>query len=182
MFGISAYAEAPFASLAGVTVVVALTGVQASGAVGAVVYTPLVTVAITWVEAVGAVGNVIESSEVGLSGVQAAGEPGSIGVLGVEAGIQGVAATGSVGTVTTGREIALTGVEASGAVGDVTETNNPTEDGVVAIGSVGSVGSSRTVAITGVQARGQVGTMDYFYWTTIDDSETPNWQNVEMTV
>jgi hypothetical protein len=20
--------------------------------------------------------------------------------------------------------------------------------------------------------------MDYFYWTTIDDSQTPNWQNV----
>jgi len=36
MFGISAFAEAPFASLAGQTVVVALTGVQASGAVGTV--------------------------------------------------------------------------------------------------------------------------------------------------
>jgi hypothetical protein len=47
---------------------------------------------------------------------------------------------------------------------------------------VGSVGSSRTVALAGVGATGQVGTMNYFYWTTIDDSETPNWQNVEMTV
>jgi hypothetical protein len=34
------------------------------------------------------------------------------------------------------------------------------------------------VALSGVSARGQVGTMNYFYWTTIDDSETPNWQNI----
>jgi hypothetical protein len=55
------------------------------------------------------------------------------------------------------------------------------------------VGSSRTIALTGVGATGQVGTFDEFYWTTIDDSqtpnwaliddsETPNWQNVAMTV
>ena len=55
------------------------------------------------------------------------------------------------------------------------QTNNPTEDGVVATGAVGSVGSSRTVAITGVQARGQVGTVDKFYWSVIDDSQTPAW-------
>ena len=122
MFGISAFAEAPFASLAGQTVVVAITGVEASGAVGTVGYMPFATAA-------------------------------------------------------------LTGVEAVGAVGDVTEENNPTEDGVVAIGSVGTIPlTTITVSISGVSARGQVGTFDEFYWTTIDDSETPNWQNVEMTV
>jgi hypothetical protein len=94
----------------------------------------------------------------------------------------GVAAGGGTGTVGSTRVVALTGVAATGAVGDVTETNSPTEDGVVATGSVGSVGSSRTVALTGVGARGQLGPMNYFYWTTIDDSGTPNWQNVEMTV
>jgi len=99
-----------------------------------------------------------------------------------------------VGNIEMGeRLVALTGVEAVGAVGDVTEINNPTEDGVVATGTVGSVGSSRTVAITGVQASGQTGTVNYFYWSVIDDngnpnwqnisnSGTPNWQNVEMTV
>jgi hypothetical protein len=95
-----------------------------------------------------------------------------------------VAAAGAVGNIGMGeRLVALTGVEASGAVGDVTETNNPTEDGVVATGAVGTITmGERFVALSGVSARGQVGTMDYFYWTTIDDSETPNWQNVEMTV
>jgi len=141
MFGISAFAEAPFASLAGRTTVVAITGVQASGAVGTVVYTVVVTVAIT--------------------GVQASGE---------------------VGTVGFGKGFDISGVQAAGAVGDVTETNNPTEDGVVATGLVSTPLAVITVAISGVSARGQVGTVDYFYWTTIDDSETPNWQNVAMTV
>jgi hypothetical protein len=81
------------------------------------------------------------------------------------------------------RFVALTGVEAAGAVGDVTETNSPTEDGVVATGAVGTITmGERFIALSGVSARGQVGTFDEFYWTTIDDSETPNWQNVEMTV
>jgi hypothetical protein len=53
----------------------------------------------------------------------------------------------------------------------------------VAFGQVGSIAStSRTVALSGVSARGQAGTPNYFYWTTIDDSGTPNWQNVEMVV
>jgi len=144
MFGISAFAEAPFASLAGVTVVVAITGVQASGAVGTVIYVLVVSVAITGVEASGAVGTVVYSPFV---------------------------------------TAALTGVEAVGVVGDVIETNNPTDDGVVATGSVGTIPLiTITVLISGVSASGQVGTADYFYWTTIDDSETPNWQNVAMTV
>jgi hypothetical protein len=59
----------------------------------------------------------------------------------------------------------------------------PAEDSVVAFGQVGSIAStSRTVALSGVAAQGQAGTPNYFYWTTIDDSETPNWQNVEMVV
>lgn len=124
MFGISAFAEAPFASLAGpsVVVVVAITGVEASGAVGTVVY-----------------GFVVSAS--------------------------------------------ITGVQADGAVGNVTETNTPTEDGVQAIGSVGTITVGiRSIALSGVSANGQVGTPNYFYWTTIDDSGTPNWQNVAMTV
>jgi hypothetical protein len=41
---------------------------------------------------------------------------------------------------------------------------------------------TRLVAITGCAAMGQVGNVDKFYWSTIDDSQTPNWQNVAMTV
>jgi hypothetical protein len=182
MFGISAFAEAPFASLAGQTIVIAITGVEASGAVGTVAFSPVITEAITGVQASGAVGSVTESSEVGLNGVQASGAVGDVTEENspTEDGVQ---AAGAVGTVGMGeRFVALTGVEAAGAVGDVTEENSPTEDGVQAIGSVGILLTTITVSISGVSARGQVGTFDEFYWTTIDDSETPNWQNVEMTV
>jgi hypothetical protein len=41
---------------------------------------------------------------------------------------------------------------------------------------------TRLVAITGCEAMGQVGTPNYFYWSIIDDNQTPNWQNVAMTV
>jgi hypothetical protein len=75
--------------------------------------------------------------------------------------------------------IALTGVQAAGAAGAAAPVVGPTEDGVVAFGNVGAVGSNRTVALTGVQAQGLAGTPNYFYWTTIDDSQTPSWQNVD---
>jgi hypothetical protein len=123
MFGITAFAQAPFASLAGPTVVVAITGVQASGAVGTVVYVKVTDAAIT--------------------GVQAAGNAGTV----------------AVGA----RSFALTGVESSSAVGTIASP-------------------SRTVALTGVSGQGIVGTPLYFYWTTIDDGQTPNWINVAMTV
>jgi hypothetical protein len=54
--------------------------------------------------------------------------------------------------------------------------------GVQANGYVGTMANSNTVTITGVSANGSVGTPLYFYWTTIDDNETPDWQNVAMTV
>ena len=132
-------------------------------------------------EASGAVGTVIPGKEFGITGVEGSGAVGTVDFSPVS---NGVLASGAVGTVGVGeRFIALTGVEATGAVGNVTEQNSPTEDGVQATGSVGTITmGERFVAISGVSARGQVGTMNYFYWTTIDDSETPNWQNVEMTV
>jgi len=81
------------------------------------------------------------------------------------------------------RFVALTGVAASGAVGTVEETNSPTEDSVVAFGAVGTIApTSRTVALTGVSGRGIAGTPLYFYWTTIDNEQVPDWENVEMTV
>jgi len=182
MFGISAFAEAPFASLAGQTVVVAITGVGASGAVGTVVYSPLVTAAITGVQGSGAVGSVTKTNAVGLSGVKADGAVGNATETNspTETGVLALGAVGNIGMGA--RLVALSGVVASGAVGNVTETNNPTEDGVVATGSVGIMLARITVSISGVSARGQLGTFDEFYWTTIDDSETPNWQNVAMTV
>jgi hypothetical protein len=178
---------------------VALTGVAALGAVGDVEETnsPIEdgvvaqgqvglvgsarTVALTGVAASGDVSNVDFAYAAFLSGVEALGNVGNM--LAAPIGT-GVAAGGQTGTISMGeRTVALTGVSAAGAVGVAIPVVGPTEDSVVAFGQVGSIAStSRTVALSGVSARGQAGTPNYFYWTTIDDSGTPNWQNVEMVV
>ena len=74
MFGISAFAESPFASLSGVTIVVALTGVVAAGAVGTVTHGK--EVAITGVGSSGLIANLVGGQP--LTGVQAAGSVGTL--------------------------------------------------------------------------------------------------------
>jgi len=76
MFGISAYAQAPFASLGENTVVVALTGVVATGAVGTVEVAK--AFALTGVEATGAVGSVTVEITVAITGVSATGSVGTV--------------------------------------------------------------------------------------------------------
>ena len=73
----------------------------------------------------------------------------------------------------------LSGVQAAGAVGTVAYEALRELTGVAATGAVGSITmGGRVVALTGVQAAGQVGNVGKFYWLLIDDSQTPNWQNV----
>lgn len=93
MFGIAPFAGAPYASLAGVTIVVALTGVQATGNVGAEVATQV------------------------LSGVASSGAVGTVSVAERLIALTGVSSTGNVDSPTGGQPI--TGVGASGAVGNV---------------------------------------------------------------
>ena len=70
MFGISAFAQAPFAALGENVVIVALTGVSASGAVGSV--EPAKSFALTGVSATGDVGTVVRGdTSLALSGVEA---------------------------------------------------------------------------------------------------------------
>ena len=37
----------------------------------------------------------------------------------------------------------------------------------------------RLVAITGCPAMGNIGNVNVTYWTTIDDSQTPNWVTID---
>jgi hypothetical protein len=50
--------------------------------------------------------------------------------------------------------------------------------GVNALGEEGSVAISFSKALTGNQALGTVGSVIAVYWAIIDDSQTPNWQNI----
>jgi len=96
---------------------VALTGVQATGAVGT--QTPSEDTALTGNAATGAAGSVTASTTIALTGVQATGQVGTEGD-GITIALTGVQATGQVGTVSHGGiSFELTGVEATGTAGNV---------------------------------------------------------------
>lgn len=177
MFGISSFAEAPFASLAGQNNLIALTGVQANSAVGTVVFTKATD--ITGVSAAGAVGSVSASISVALTGVTAAGEVGTV-VYTLPVAISGVAGSGFVGSVASAGSPALSGVSASGSLGTLgvlhenaiiasggwgTGTWGQAEWGVgvgyppAVSAQVGTVAPGGTKDISGVQANGAVATL-----------------------
>ena len=111
MFGISAFAQAPFSSLVGQNKNVILTGVSAAGAVGTVVRSA--SVALTGVQALG----VADIFIVPLLSNQAEGAVGSVGYeLVIE--LTGNASSAAVESVGVGaRTFGLTGNQAQGYVG-----------------------------------------------------------------
>ena len=95
-----------------------ITGNAATGSPGSVGVGAR-TVALTGVEATGAVGTVTTSITIALTGVQATGQVGTEGES-LTIALTGVEATGQVGTVSHGGiSFALTGVEATGTAGNV---------------------------------------------------------------
>jgi hypothetical protein len=116
MFGIYPFADAPFASLASTNKLIALTGVGASGNVGAVTNGGY-SFALSGVGATGAVGTVsLGTRSIALTGVFATGDTGFVLATWSKA-ITGVGASGNVGGEQGGQLIS--GVSASGAVGTV---------------------------------------------------------------
>lgn len=216
MFGLSSFAEAPFASLAGQNNLISLTGVQANGAVGTVVFTketaitgvaaagavgnvtPAISVALTGVVANGATGTVVATQSFAITGVLGNGSLGSVSVAGAPT-LSGVSANGVLGTLGVLHENAIvvaggwgTGTWGSGAwgigsdyppptsaqVGSVSPNNIHDISGVQADGFVNTFGVIHTNGLLGVLALGYAGNVSDYYWTTIDDDQTPNWSNI----
>jgi hypothetical protein len=138
----------------------ALTGVEATPAVGSV--TPSTTVDLSGVEAVTAVGNVgiEESGQVDLAGVESPTAVGSVTPSTTVdlSGVESITAVGDVAVVADVEE-ALTGVEATPAVGSVGVLHDQALSGVEATPEVGSVGftKSGSVELSGVEAVSAVG-------------------------
>ena len=180
MFGIAPFAGAPF----GATGDTAVTPVLPVASWGYETWGfgpwggPLdVTVALTGVAASGAVGALIPSASEGEDGDEAIGSVGTVGVS-VSKAITGVAAAGAVGSVVNSSTVALTsttasgllgafalshtnsvtGVSAEGTAGTVSDKGIGTDiTGDAAAGSVGTVTQSVQVALSGVEAAGQTG-------------------------
>ena len=96
-----------------------------------------------------------------ITGNDATGSPGSVGVGARTVALTGVEATGQVGTVSESDADPLTGNAATGAVGTATPITTIALTGVQATGQVGTEGDGITIALTGVQATGQVGTVSH---------------------
>jgi hypothetical protein len=218
MFGISSFAAAPFASLASQNSLIALNGVQASGAVGSMV--PSVTFELSGNLSYGEPGGVSEEPNITIAGVYAIGEIGSV-IFTKEIAINGVGGEGAVGSVggASDRSTELSGVSASGVlgtfgvyheneiissggwgtgtwgenvwgigagyppatsaqVGNVSPGNAQNITGLVANGYVGTFGVIHINGLLSVLAQGYVGNVSNYFWTTIDDDQTPNWVNI----
>ena len=74
---------------------------------------------------------------------------------------------------------AITGAAAAGNVGTIEAGKAAAISGVLASGNVGSMVPTRFVEITGAAANGTLGIFGYYYWTTINDTQNPNW--IEIT-
>jgi hypothetical protein len=157
MFGISAFAETPFASLAGYTLSISITGVQADGAVGSV--TEISSVGINGDQTVGEVGSVVLGKSADLNGVTASGQTGFVDVGDRPLAITGVSASGSVESVGPVVNTEISGVLVYGEPGGVSKEPFTTIAGVFAIGQVGSVIFTKEIAISGVGGEGAVGSV-----------------------
>jgi hypothetical protein len=73
-------------------------------------------------------------------------------------------------------------VAGTGAVQAVTPTVIFRVVGVVGTGAVGTVTNTRSANIfpVGVVGTGAIGTIIRGGWTTIDDSQTPNWVDINV--
>lgn len=166
------------ASSANVTV--ALTGVSATGAAGAL--GPSNVVALPGVAGTGQVGSLTAANAPPLVGNAATGAVGSLSV-GNATPLAGVAGTGAVGVLAPSNTVGVTGNAGAGAVGSLKSGISAALPGLNAVGSVGAfspgtsivmlgnqgtgqvgaltatAGSDVTVALTGVQALGQVGVL-----------------------
>jgi hypothetical protein len=131
-----------------VSVVVNVTGVSATGAVGSVTATGGASTAATGSEGTGQVGSPIVSGDASTAATGSGG-------------------TGQVGSVVAaaGADVAVTGLEASGAVGSVTVVASAAVSvtGVEGTGEVGTVAvaGDAVVSLTGVAATGEVGELNF---------------------
>lgn len=138
----------------------ALTGVSATGAVGA--FGVAVVIALSGVGGAGSVGSMGAQVEAPISGVSATAAVGSVSPsAGFNIALTGVSGTGSVGSVAASVAAGLSGVQGTGAVGSLSPTAgfNVALTGVQGEGSVGSLAASVAAALSGVEGDGAVGSL-----------------------
>lgn len=97
------------------------------------------------------------------------------GVEDVLVAITGANASGSAGDAALTFSQAITGVSATGSVGIESPGRVETLTAASASGNAGTMVPTRFLELTGSSASGTVGVPGYYYWTTINDVQIPNW-------
>lgn len=151
-----------------INVDVALTGVQASGALGTSSVSTEQNLTLTGVAATASLSTGVEveaGADHPVTGVAATTTLGTVtataGASGQPAGLQATGSTGTLGFVTT-NFVNVTGVSASNVVGTATVT----VDASVTVIGVSAIISTTTPLI----------------WQNIDDDQTPNWSEISTEV
>ena len=179
--GIAATGEVGIATVLVPGVVVSVSGVAATGFVGALII-PNNTISVTGVSATGFVNAVsIASIVVNVNGVAATGFVGTAVVSSpIIVNVNGIAASGQVGVVTVltpSVTVNVSGVFATGFVGTIAKDIAVNVNGAFATGFVGTPTFliNSVVNLGGTECQGQVGTLFFFQWSTIDDAQDPGW-------
>lgn len=140
----------------------ALTGVSATGAVGAL--SPQISIPLTGVNGTGAVGTLtaVIGTTAALTGVSGTGAVGTLQPQ-ITVPLSGVNGAGAVGTLTPSSAVtaALAGVSGTGAVGTIAPQLSIPLAGVSAVGALGAMavaGGNITIALSGVSATSALGT------------------------
>ena len=139
----------------------ALTGVSATGAIGA--FGVAVVIALSGVSGTGSVGSMGAAISAPLAGVEATAAVGTLSPsTGSAIALSGIGGTGSVGSMAASASAGLSGVAGTGAVGTLSPTveSGAALTGVEGAGSVGSLGVTVTAALSGNVATGAVGTLE----------------------
>lgn len=142
----------------GGSITVPLTGVSATGVVGALAVSR--SVGLSGISGTGAPGTLAHTATIPITGVSATGNAGFVSIP-FGAALTGVSATGAVGSVSTNRTVAITGVSATGVAGSVAPVNARAISGIEAAGTVGGLTANTAVALSGVHATGVIATRRY---------------------
>ena len=97
------------------------------------------------------------------------------GVEDVFVPVTGAGASGNAGSVANTVSLSITGAASNGILGSVGPGIAQVLTGISAVGGKGSLGISMSIPLAGVSASGTAGNLGYYYWTLINDNQTPNW-------
>ena len=186
-WGRSTWGSGPFGMPVSQTRTVTVSGFAMTSALGTVIPVAKADVTLSGFAATSALGtlssvtgtaNITPASQVGTSALGTVAAQGS-----AVAALPGLTSTlGSVSVIASGdATITLTGFAITSGLGTITTRSANTielTNNLFATGQIGTptVAAKATVTLTGLSATGETSSINI--WTLIDDSQTPNWEDV----